>query len=120
MMGCRASRVVSGPGSHEGGTRTLFEYVQNTDVAVVLFPTHLTHVLQPVGLVWVRRFKSVLSARFGQMSRDPRLLANAFAELMENVVTAAEKHGTRVGIVYSILEANQVATIGSVTGPGFL
>jgi hypothetical protein len=53
------------------------------------------------------------------MSGDPRLLTNAFAELMENIATAAEKHRARVAIAYSILEANQVATIGSVTGLGF-
>jgi hypothetical protein len=33
---------------------------------------------------------------------------------------AREKHRARVGIVYSILEANQVSTIGSVSGLGFL
>jgi hypothetical protein len=40
------------------------------------------------------------------------------AELWQNMETASEKH--REGIVHSILEANQVATIGSITGLGFL
>jgi hypothetical protein len=100
-------------------------------VAVVLFPSHLPHVLHPVDLAWVRRFKAFLSAEFHRMSRDHRLPANAFAEMEENMAkafaemeenmaTAAQKHRTRVAIVYWILEANQVVMIGSVTGLGFL
>jgi hypothetical protein len=73
-----------------------------------------------VDLASVRRFKSFVSAKFHQLTRDRRLLANAFAELGENMETASEKHRARVGIVPSILDANQVATIGSVTASGFL
>jgi hypothetical protein len=87
------------------------------NVTVVLLPPHLTHVLQPVDLVWVRQFKPFLSAKFHRLTRHQRRLANAFAELGENMETAGEKHRARVGSV-SILEAHQAATIGSVTGLG--
>jgi hypothetical protein len=51
------------------------------NVTIVLFPTHLTHVQQPVLLARVRRFKAFQPAKFHQLTRHQRLLVNAFAEL---------------------------------------
>jgi hypothetical protein len=87
---------------------------------VVVFPPHLTRVLQPADVPWVRRFKTFLTPKLHQLVRDPRLLAHTFAELKENMERAAEKHPAGVGIVCSIMEANQVATVGSGTGLGFV
>jgi hypothetical protein len=50
----------------------------------------------------------------------PATLAIAFAEPRDNLEIASENHRKGVGILYSILEGNQVATIGSVAGLGCL
>jgi hypothetical protein len=48
------------------------------NVIGVLFPQHLTRVLQPVDLAWARRFKASPSGKFHQLTRDRRFLAYAF------------------------------------------
>jgi hypothetical protein len=58
-------------------------------------------------------FQDVRLCQVPSYVKGPRLLASAFAELGENMATGAEKHRMRVGIAYSILEGDQVATIGS-------
>jgi hypothetical protein len=61
-----------------------------------------------VNLACVRRFKAFLFAKFYELTRDQRLLANALAALGKSMETAGEKHRVRVGIAHSILGGIQL------------
>jgi hypothetical protein len=115
----RAGRAVSvpvpGPGSDAGNADALRVFASH-NTTVVFFPPHLTHVLQPFEPSWVRCFGEFLTAEFRQLATDPRLLANAFAELRGRKSPAAEEHRGRVVIACSIVNGTEWRRMGARRG----
>jgi hypothetical protein len=72
------------------------------NVMVVLFPPHLTHVMQPVDVSWAKPFKTKTAEAWRRYTRSACVVRAAFTELGENIERASQKHRERACMVSSM------------------
>ena len=89
------------------------------NVRVILFPPHMTHVLQPVDICWARQFKAKMADAWNRYLRKQGVEDAAYLELNEDKEKASENQRVRVRMLFSIYEAAQAVTVPSFTSQGF-
>jgi hypothetical protein len=97
--------------NHERAMRVFLEH----NVRVILFPPHMTHVMQPEDICWARPFKSKTAEAWNRHLTKPGVAEASFAELKEDMRKASEKHRVRVRVrmLFSIYEAAPATTVAS-------
>ena len=99
--------------------REAMDLFRRHNVRVILFPPHLTHVLQPVDWCWAKPFKAKVAEAWHRYNQKADVQETAFRELGENMERAPEKHRVRVRLVYSIGEAYAAVTVPLFASQGF-